>query len=69
MSMSKQQRESRAYWKKEMKKLIKLSKLPPSHEDHISSALVEEILFDVPKYDMTKKEKDGWYTELNRREK
>jgi hypothetical protein len=65
--MSKKQRESRAYWKKEMKKLIELSKLPPSDKKHISSALVEEILFDVPEYDITKKEKDEWYKELNRR--
>jgi hypothetical protein len=58
---------NKAYWKREMAKLIKLARLPTSDELHISPMVVEEILEDVPTSDMSKKQKDNWYTKLHER--
>ena len=48
-----------------MKKLVDLARLPTTDENHVSPILVEELLFDIPKSDMTKKDKDKWYAKLH----
>lgn len=53
------------YWKKEMKRLIELARLPSSDPNHVSPIMVEELLFDIPKSDMSKKDKEKWYEKLH----
>ena len=55
----------KVYWKKEMAKLIKLARLPTTDPNHISPIQVEELLFDIPSNDMSKKQKDNWYAKLH----
>ena len=56
---------NKAYWKKEMAKLVKLARLPTSDQKHISPSLVEDLLFDIPKSDMSKAQKNKWYEKLH----
>lgn len=55
---------NKAYWKKEMAKLVKNARLPANHDDYISPVLVEELLWDIPSLDMSKKEKENWKKKL-----
>jgi len=53
------------YWKREMKKLVERARLPATDENHISPILVEELLFDIPKSDMSDAQKKKWYEKLH----
>ena len=64
MTMSKKQKEYRAFWKKEMKYLISLTKARKGSGDYMGILEVETILDEIPDFDMTKKEKEQWRKKL-----